>query len=336
MVKVTNIFGDEYSGAVGQAGVFAKWKGIQYRRKWAKPANPNTSKQQTVRSGFTNAIDGWHGMNNLQQNAYNYLAAGKGMSGMNLLVQRWQKNTDTTRTVPPSYGMKIVGSALTFQSAVAVGAVSEATLTLGAGKIISLDDATPASGVAGAVKNDSVATGAKAFVDILVGQVRIVTAATNKYWVSYKYGGNQVSWEDIGNGTDTKFLQHFPIDYGSVVVQDSATKPTDYTTGAVQAAEVDVVLGKLKSTNGSFAATSTVKYTTVTYLADVKVQVQKANSSFVAFRGYTDSSGKASLGLTAQDENYDISYSKTGYQSKSVVAQAASAAAKNESIILSV
>jgi hypothetical protein len=335
MVKVTNIFGDEYSGAVGQAGVFAKWKGIQYRRKWAKPANPNTSKQQAVRSGFTNAIDAWHNMNNLQQNAFNYLAAGKGMSGMNLLVRRWQKNTDTTRTVLPSYGMKIVGSALTLQAAEAVGAVSEKTLTLGAGKIISLDDAVPSGTQGGAVQDDAVATGAKAFIDLAVGQVRIVTAPANKYWVSYKYGGNQIDWEDIGNGSATKHLAHFPVDYGTVVVQDSAAKPADKVTGAVQAAEVDIENGKLKSTNGNFAALSTVKYTTVTYLADAKVEVQKANSSFVAFRGYTDSKGRVSLGLTAQDENYDVDVSKTGYQVKSVVAQAASAAAKNESIILS-
>jgi len=335
MVKVTNIFGDEYSGAVGQAGVFAKWKGIQYRRKWAKPANPNTSKQQAVRTDFTNAVNEWHNLNNMQQNAFNNLAAGKGESGFNLLVQRWQKNTDTTRTVRPSYGMKIVGSVLTYQAAEAVGAVAEKTLTLGAGKIISIDDATPSATVAGAIVDDTVATGAKAFVDLEMGQVRIVTGATNKYWVSYKYGGNQIDHEDIGSGTATKKLAHFPVDYGTVVIQDSATLPTDYTTGAVQAAEVDIVAGKLKSTNGSFTATSTVKYTTVTYLADAKVEVQKANSSFVAFRGYTDSKGRVKLGLTAQDENYDVDVTKTGYQAKSTVAQAASAASKNESIILS-
>lgn len=335
MVKVTNIFGDEYSGAVGQAGVFAKWKGIQYRRKWAKPSNPNTSKQQAIRTAFTNAVNEWHNLNNLQQNAFNNLAAGKGESGFNLLVQRWQKNTDTTRTVRPSYGMKIVGSALTYQAAEAVGAVAEKTLTLGAGKIISIDDATPSATVAGAIVDDTVATGAKAFVDLEMGQVRIVTGATNKYWVSYKYGGNQIDHEDIGSGTATKKLAHFPVDYGTVVIQDSATLPTDYTTGAVQAAEVDIVNGKLKSTSGNFAATSTVKYTTVTYLADAKVEVQKANSSFVAFRGYTDSKGRVKLGLTAQDENYDVDVTKTGYAAKSTVAQAASAASKNESIILS-
>jgi hypothetical protein len=213
--------------------------------------------------------------------------------------------------------------------------VAEKTLTLGAGKIISIDDATPSATVAGAVVDDTVATGAKAFVDLEMGQVRIVTAPTNKYWVSYKYGGNQIDWEDIGNGSATKKLAHFPVDYGSVVIQDSATQPTDKVTGAVQAAEVDIVNGKLKSTSGNFAATSTVKYTTVTYLADAKVEVQKANSSFVAFRGYTDSKGRVKLGLTAQDENYDVDVTKTGYAAKSTVAQAASAAAKNESIILS-
>lgn len=334
-VKVNNIFGDEYSGAVGQSGVFAKWKGIQYRRKWVRPTNPKTSKQTSVRSDFKNAVSDWHALNSLQKKAYGYLAAGKGESGFNLLVQRWQMNKDTTRTVLPSYGMKVVGSALTLQAAEPVGAVAEKVLTLGTGKIISIDDAVPTATQGGAVQDDAVATGAKAFVDLEMGQVRIVSAPANHYWISYKYGGNQIDWEDIGTGTATKNLKHFPVDYGSVVLQDSAAKPVDKVTGAVQAAEVDIINGKLRSTSGNFAATSTVKYTTVTYLADVKVEVQKANSSFVAFRGYTDSMGRMKLGLTAQDENYDTNVTKTGFAAISRANQAASAAAKNESIVLS-
>ena len=36
MVKVTNDFGDRYSGKVGDSGVFASIWGIQYRRRFVK------------------------------------------------------------------------------------------------------------------------------------------------------------------------------------------------------------------------------------------------------------------------------------------------------------
>ncbi|GAI60341.1 unnamed protein product [marine sediment metagenome] len=49
MVKIINIFGDVYSGQAGKAGVFAKWKGRQYRRKYVIPANPKTTMQLLVR-----------------------------------------------------------------------------------------------------------------------------------------------------------------------------------------------------------------------------------------------------------------------------------------------
>ncbi|GAI00952.1 unnamed protein product [marine sediment metagenome] len=54
MVKIINIFGDVYSGQAGKAGVFAKWKGRQYRRKYVIPANPKTTMQIAVRNSFTN------------------------------------------------------------------------------------------------------------------------------------------------------------------------------------------------------------------------------------------------------------------------------------------
>jgi len=49
MVKIINIFGDQYSGQAGKAGVFAKWKGRQYRRAYVIPANPKSPMQQIIR-----------------------------------------------------------------------------------------------------------------------------------------------------------------------------------------------------------------------------------------------------------------------------------------------
>lgn len=352
MVKVSNIFGDEYSGAVGQAGVFAKWKGIQYRRKYAIPANPNTSKQVSVRTDFKNAVAEWHAYNSLQSAAFGYLAAGKGMSGFNLLVRRWQKLYGTTRTVRPPYGMKIIGKALVFMDEAVVGAVSELTLPafVATTHIISVDDATPATGVAGAVRNGVTATGAKYFVDLEIGQVRVVTAPTNNLYATYKFGGNQIIGELLmaATNTATKHTKYFPIDYGTMQLVDKATAPTTINDAdSVLGAEVSIKDGKLKTTYTSagtpFTALSTVDYTKVEFLADAKVEVQKANSSFVTFRGYSgaynaslalDKKGMVKLGLTAQDQNYDTDITKTGYAAISRINQAAAAAAANESIIM--
>ena len=52
MVKITNIFGDRYSGQAGKAGVFATWKGRQYRRSYVIPANPKSTSQVLWRSIF--------------------------------------------------------------------------------------------------------------------------------------------------------------------------------------------------------------------------------------------------------------------------------------------
>ncbi|GAG82906.1 unnamed protein product [marine sediment metagenome] len=111
MVKITNIFGDRYSGQAGKAGVFATWKGRQYRRSYVIPANPNTTKQQSVRTNLSNAIVRWHEYCTEQRRAYAYMAAGLVMSGFNLLVSRWQKAMPTSDAsmIEPSLGIKQCG-----------------------------------------------------------------------------------------------------------------------------------------------------------------------------------------------------------------------------------
>ncbi|GAI66443.1 unnamed protein product, partial [marine sediment metagenome] len=111
MVKIINIFGDVYSGQAGKAGVFAKWKGRQYRRKYVIPANPKTTMQIAVRNSFTNAVTAWHIYGSLMRLCYSYLATGLVMSGFNLLVSRWQKAATTGQDLPlaPLKGIKQVG-----------------------------------------------------------------------------------------------------------------------------------------------------------------------------------------------------------------------------------
>jgi len=115
MVKIINIFGDVYSGQAGKAGVFAKWKGRQYRRKYVIPANPKTTMQMTIRGYFTNAVAAWHTYHSIQRLVYSYLATGLVMSGFNLLVSRWQKAAIAAATLPyaAKEGIKQIASAST-------------------------------------------------------------------------------------------------------------------------------------------------------------------------------------------------------------------------------
>ncbi|GAI17681.1 unnamed protein product, partial [marine sediment metagenome] len=110
--KIRNIFGDEYSGQAGKAGVFAKWKGRQYRRKYVIPANPKTTMQQVVRDHFSAAIVLWHTWSSLQKRAYSYLATGLVLSGFNLEVRRYQlwKLKAKTSIQDPIQGIKQIGA----------------------------------------------------------------------------------------------------------------------------------------------------------------------------------------------------------------------------------
>jgi len=341
MVKIKNVFGDTYSGTVAKTGVYANWKGIQYRRKHVIPHNPKTAKQTTVRGSFTDAVSHWKTVfNNLQKLAYKYLAAGKAESGFNLFLARWQTNAGTVRTADPSFGYKAVGSLLTLENDITVGAVAEATLTLPGSNIVSIDNAVPSSGVAGGVADGTTGTGAKAWIDLYVGQIRRVSAPANNYYLTYKVGGNQIIGEPLTfNSNGLAQAKHFPIDYGTCELVDKATAPTVvHDAAAVLAGEVDIEAGKIHTTYTSggttFTTGSKVKYTTVAYIANAKVAAKKANSSFVAFSGYTDSKGRVGLALTGDDGPYDVTISATGFVLVSRTNQPAAQAAVSESVIL--
>ncbi|MGI9863023.1 hypothetical protein SDD30_16730 [Moorella naiadis] len=50
MAKVTApLMSMDASGALGKALVFAKWKGINYARRYTIPMNPNTVNQEKIR-----------------------------------------------------------------------------------------------------------------------------------------------------------------------------------------------------------------------------------------------------------------------------------------------
>jgi len=85
-MKIKNIFGNEYSGTIGDCITASVWKGIRYIRKWFKPTNPRTELQIDQRKLFDKAVDCWHDLTGLQKEAYDRVAVK--MTGFNLYVKR--------------------------------------------------------------------------------------------------------------------------------------------------------------------------------------------------------------------------------------------------------
>jgi hypothetical protein len=66
MAKTTApLFGFGASGQLGNALVYAKWKGIDIARRYVVPANPNTAAQSTQRARMTSAVSEWHDTTNV-------------------------------------------------------------------------------------------------------------------------------------------------------------------------------------------------------------------------------------------------------------------------------
>jgi hypothetical protein len=88
-MKITNVFGMEFSGTIGKKLTASSWKGIQYIRAYAKPRNPRTERQESHRAMFKAAVETWHGLTDRQREFYNRIA--RDMTGCNLFVSRYIK-----------------------------------------------------------------------------------------------------------------------------------------------------------------------------------------------------------------------------------------------------
>lgn len=89
MSKVTGpLFSMDASGALGDAIVFSKWKGIAYVRAFAIPSNPQTVKQVNLRNAFTLAVDYWQAQDAPAKEVWNTFAEGTKKSGFNQFVER--------------------------------------------------------------------------------------------------------------------------------------------------------------------------------------------------------------------------------------------------------
>ena len=323
MVKVTNIFGDVYSGQAGKAGVFANWKGRQYRRKYVVPSNPNTAMQQSVRTSFTNAVDKWHDFLSLARAAYGYMATGLTMSGFNLLVSRWQKMSAAERTayVKPYIGMKQIGST----DATAITQLSEVISQAEYGDT----DKPLILGQSTYTGNGSNVTPV-AFIEVNRGRVNAIAAITTPK-INYKSLGRTITGEVLSEGAlangDVVYTKYWPIDYKSVEIFDAAVEKDGI--------EVDIITGKFYYTNtlpsGTLGDIDSKKYTA---LETVKLETRKVDTNFVTWRGYTDVNGILKSAQTSEDGNRDSRVELSSYQPQILANLSALDAAKDEYIKL--
>ena len=354
-VLITNIFGDRYSGAAGQAGVFATWKGKQYRRRYVIPANPKTTKQISVRNNFKNAVSLWHAWSSLMHRAYDYLASGKALSGFNLLTRRYQswKLNAKTEVDTPAEGIKQIGHTKTAQS--------DVYTSLGEGH----DTLTQAPVVIGSAhfKTAANAAAVDVEVDAEMGDIRIAQDITktdgmkgegsalaegDKLVISYVSAGRTVTREllytipsgetkvpegaTLANGNRTKYG---PIVLGSVVVEtvDVSETPNDYTQ--VQSITIDNRNGEVAITDVVTPAdTDKVVYDYYTAVEDCRLEVVKTDTSFVTWRDYSDADGFLPLAATAFDQPYDCEYEAGGYNPIVKAAQNAALMAAHEFVEL--
>jgi hypothetical protein len=344
LVKITNVFGDRYSGQAGHAGVFANWKGIQYRRAYVKPSNPNTNKQKAVRDNLSLAVALWHTFNTVQRRAYGYMCASLKMSGFNLFTSRFQKAMpdSLTEMVQPPYGIKCIGNTLATHQHLNPAPTQHA-YTLGYNPCV-------IGSLTFTKANDDEIT--DAYCDIQQGKIRLPLAIStadgakglgaaleegDQLCVSYTSSGRIVTREvlaQLGEG-ETSFpaaatmllaliTQYAPIDFGSfkLEVHDVDGGVGEWTQ--LETIEIDSLQGIIYyDLTDAADASSHVDYDSYTPVESVKLEAMKSDTSFVAYREYSDVNGQIELAFTIEDETYDIVCSKTGHTS--VIASAKTA-----------
>ncbi len=86
-MRIQNIFGNRYKGALGKDMIAASWKGHDYIKRYAVPTNPRSEQQTKHRAIFNQAVQAWKKLTSRQKEFYNRIADG--MSGFNVYVGRY-------------------------------------------------------------------------------------------------------------------------------------------------------------------------------------------------------------------------------------------------------
>lgn len=79
------------SGSFAKSMVFAKWKGINYTRRYFAPMNPKTASQGKIRSYFTLAVNSWHREGKEVKDRWNLAVRGQPLTGFNYYVAQYIK-----------------------------------------------------------------------------------------------------------------------------------------------------------------------------------------------------------------------------------------------------
>lgn len=353
MVKIKNIFGDEYSGAAGKAGVFAKWKGRQYRRKYVIPANPDTTMQKTVRGHFTNAVAIWHTWSSLQKRAYGYLCTGLVLSGFNLLVRRYQlwKLVGKTEVLDPIQGIKQIGAGdkthvadeATFDNAPKKTGYCPVVI----GSFVAGTGGTPleVDVIINSEMGDSLIPEDITTVDGYAG-VGEAVADGDKMLISYTAAGRTVTREELlaAEQVDSTWMfeartaianalrtAHYPVDLASAKIEIYDLSAETYT-------ELDsvTIINRTGEVNPNKTAkphtAESCAYDYYTALEDAKLEVVKADTSFITWRDYSDSDGFLAIAQTVFDQDYDLELSAANKDPVIRAAQGAPDVAKHEYI----
>ena len=87
MVRVTNPFlSMDASGTIGKALVAAKWKGRNYIRRHAIPANPRSGLQVGIRAAFTFLTQYWASATAGEKTAWGNRAAADNLTALNAMI----------------------------------------------------------------------------------------------------------------------------------------------------------------------------------------------------------------------------------------------------------
>ena len=89
-------YGPIVSDAAGKVAgsIFSHWKGIQYAKRFAKPGNPNTTAQQTVRTAFKRLTVCWKLMLSELVLQWTNYTKGKPYANRNAFIGQGMKDAD--------------------------------------------------------------------------------------------------------------------------------------------------------------------------------------------------------------------------------------------------
>lgn len=73
-MKITNVFGTEFTGTIGDMITASNWKGRNYIKRYFIPSNPNSAQQQVVRDHWKNGVTKWQGLAADEKGAYGHKA----------------------------------------------------------------------------------------------------------------------------------------------------------------------------------------------------------------------------------------------------------------------